>query len=90
MEMPEHFTINDNMIEPPAGPEEAASIEVLRGPNIKPFPKTEPLPESITAKAVLKVGDNITTDHIMPAGSQDPALPFKHSAPESVLLRRMR
>lgn len=79
VEMPEHFTINDNMIEPPAGPEEAASIEVLRGPNIKPFPKTELLPESITAKAVLKVGDNITTDHIMPAGAK--ILPYRSNIP---------
>lgn len=79
VEMPEHFAINDNMIEPPADPEEAASIEVLRGPNIKPFPKTEPLPESITAKAVLKVGDNITTDHIMPAGAK--ILPYRSNIP---------
>ena len=79
VEVPEHFTINDNMIEPPASPEEAASIEVLRGPNIKPFPKTEPLPESITAKAVLKVGDNITTDHIMPAGAK--ILPYRSNIP---------
>lgn len=79
VEMPEHFTINDNMIEPPASPEEAASIEVLRGPNIKRFPKTEPLPESITAKAVLKVGDNITTDHIMPAGAK--ILPYRSNIP---------
>lgn len=79
VEMPEHFTINDNMIELPASPEEAASIEVLRGPNIKPFPKTEPLPESITAKAVLKVGDNITTDHIMPAGAK--ILPYRSNIP---------
>ncbi len=79
VEMPEHFTINDNMIEPPASPEEAASIEVLRGPNIKPFPKTAPLPESITAKAVLKVGDNITTDHIMPAGAK--ILPYRSNIP---------
>ena len=68
--MPEKFIINDNMIEPPASPEEAKNVEVLRGPNIKPFPKTEPLPEEIKAKAVLKVGDNITTDHIMPAGAK--------------------
>ncbi len=79
VEMPEHFAINDNMIEPPASPEEADSVEVLRGPNIKPFPKTEPLPESITAKAVLKVGDNITTDHIMPAGAK--ILPYRSNIP---------
>lgn len=77
--MPEKFIINDNMIEAPASPEEADRVEVLRGPNIKPFPKTEPLPESITAKAVLKVGDNITTDHIMPAGAK--ILPYRSNIP---------
>lgn len=77
--MPEKFIVNDNMIEAPASPEEADSVEVLRGPNIKPFPKTEPLPEEITAKAVLKVGDNITTDHIMPAGAK--ILPYRSNIP---------
>ncbi len=77
--MPEKFIVNDNMIEAPASPEEADSVEVLRGPNIKPFPKTEPLPESIEAKAVLKVGDNITTDHIMPAGAK--ILPYRSNIP---------
>lgn len=79
VKMPEHFIVNDNMIEPPASPEEAKDVEVLRGPNIKPFPKTEPLPEDITAKAVLKVGDNITTDHIMPAGAK--ILPYRSNIP---------
>lgn len=77
--MPEKFIINDNMIEAPASADEADSVEVLRGPNIKPFPKTEPLPEEITAKAVLKVGDNITTDHIMPAGAK--ILPYRSNIP---------
>ncbi len=77
--MPERFIVNDNMIEPPATPEEAKDVEVLRGPNIKPFPKTQPLPEEITAKAVLKVGDNITTDHIMPAGAK--ILPYRSNIP---------
>lgn len=79
VEMPEHFIVNDNMIEPPASEEEAKDIEVLRGPNIKPFPKTEPLPQEITAKAILKVGDNITTDHIMPAGAK--ILPYRSNIP---------
>lgn len=79
IKMPEKFIVNDNMIEAPASPEEADSVEVLRGPNIKPFPKTEPLPEEITAKAVLKVGDNITTDHIMPAGAK--ILPYRSNIP---------
>ena len=77
--MPEHFIVNDNMIEPPASPEDADKVEVLRGPNIKPFPKTEKLPKEITAKAVLKVGDNITTDHIMPAGAK--ILPYRSNIP---------
>lgn len=79
VEMPEKFIVNDNMIEPPASEEEAKDIKVLRGPNIKPFPKTSPLPEEITAKAILKVGDNITTDHIMPAGAK--ILPYRSNIP---------
>lgn len=77
--MPKHFIVDDNMIIAPASVEEADSVEVLRGPNIKPFPKTEALPESIAAKAVLKVGDNITTDHIMPAGAK--ILPYRSNIP---------
>lgn len=77
--MPDNFIVNDNMIEPPASVEEAKDIEVLRGPNIKPFPKTEPLPAELEAKAVLKVGDNITTDHIMPAGAK--ILPYRSNIP---------
>ncbi len=79
VKMPEKFIVNDNMIEPPASEESADSVEVLRGPNIKPFPKTMPLPDDITAKAVLKVGDNITTDHIMPAGAK--ILPYRSNIP---------
>lgn len=79
VQMPEKFIINDNMIEAPATPEEAKNVEVLRGPNIKPFPATEPLPKDIRAKAILKVGDNITTDHIMPAGAK--ILPYRSNIP---------
>lgn len=79
VEMPNEFIVNDNMIEPPASVEEAMNVEVLRGPNIKPFPKTEPLPADISAKAILKVGDNITTDHIMPAGAK--ILPYRSNIP---------
>ena len=79
IQMPEKFEINDNMIALPASPEEAKDVEVLYGPNIKPFPTTEKLPESITAKAVLKVGDDITTDHIMPAGAK--ILPYRSNIP---------
>ncbi|MBQ8782592.1 MAG: aconitate hydratase [Clostridia bacterium] len=79
IEMPDEFIINDNMITMPASVEEADSVEVIYGPNIKPFPTTKPLPEEITAKAVLKVGDNITTDHIMPAGAK--ILPYRSNIP---------
>lgn len=79
IEMPEKFEINDNMVAMPASPEEAKDVEVLYGPNIKPFPTTEKLPESIEAKAVLKVGDDITTDHIMPAGAK--ILPYRSNIP---------
>ncbi|MGN1116157.1 MAG: aconitate hydratase, partial [Candidatus Ornithomonoglobus sp.] len=68
--LPERFLVNDNMVVEPAPEEEMDSVEVLRGPNIKPFPTSEPMPEDIDAKVSLKVGDNITTDHIMPAGAK--------------------
>lgn len=77
--MPNSFLINDNMIVPPAPVEEADQVEILRGPNIKPFPTTTALPDHIEAKAILKVGDNITTDHIMPAGAK--ILPYRSNIP---------
>ena len=77
--MPEKFLINDNMVVPPATPEEAPDVEVLRGPNIKPFPVNVPLAEDIKAEVSLKVGDNITTDHIMPAGAK--ILPLRSNIP---------
>ena len=76
VKMPEKFTINDNMIIPPSSGE---GVEILRGPNIKPFPVNVELPEKIEASALLKVGDNITTDHIMPAGSK--ILPYRSNIP---------
>lgn len=77
--LPEHFEINDNMVTPPAAEDDMESVEVLRGPNIKPFPETSPLDESIECKVSLKVGDNITTDHIMPAGAK--ILPLRSNIP---------
>ncbi|MBR3809292.1 MAG: aconitate hydratase [Clostridia bacterium] len=78
--LPKTFIINDNMIELPADSKaEADAVEVYYGPNIKPFPKTSPLTDSISATAVLKVGDNITTDHIMPAGAK--ILPYRSNIP---------
>ncbi|MCD7888524.1 MAG: aconitate hydratase [Oscillospiraceae bacterium] len=78
--MPEEFVINDNMVELPASKEDAPAVEIKRGPNIKGYPKTSPLPDSIEAECSLKVGDNITTDHIMPAGSK--ILPLRSNIPE--------
>ncbi len=78
--MPKKFMVNDNMIVPPVDEADMESVEVLRGPNIKPFPTSEPMPEEISAKVSLKVGDNITTDHIMPAGAK--ILPLRSNIPE--------
>ena len=77
--MPEEFIINDNMIVIPADEKDMESVEILRGPNIKPFPKTEPLADKIECKCSLKVEDNITTDHIMPAGAK--ILPLRSNIP---------
>ena len=79
-EMPEKFLVNDNMIVEPIAEEEMDSVEVLRGPNIKPFPTSEPMAKDIEAKVSLKVTDNITTDHIMPAGAK--ILPLRSNIPE--------
>ena len=77
--MPGEFSVNDNMIELPAPESEAASVTVERGPNIKPFPLSEKLSDSLEKECILKVGDNITTDHIMPAGSK--ILPYRSNIP---------
>ena len=79
IEMPSEFKINDNAIILPADENEASALEVLRGPNIKPFPETSPLENTIAAPLTLKVGDNITTDHIMPAGAK--ILPYRSNIP---------
>lgn len=80
VEMPSHFLLNDNLILPPATQGEAAGVEVVRGPNIKPFPQAQPLPESLSGSLLLKMEDNITTDHIMPSDSS--LLPFRSNIPK--------
>ena len=77
--LPEEFDINDNMIVTPVEEKDMDTVEVLRGPNIKPFPVTSPLEDVIDCKCSLKVGDNITTDHIMPAGAK--ILPLRSNIP---------
>jgi len=79
IKMPEKFVIDDTAVIAPASPEEAESLEVLRGPNIKPFPTEIPQEDTLTAEIGLKVGDNITTDHIMPAGAK--ILPYRSNIP---------
>ena len=77
VEMPEKFIINDNMVAAPAvNPE---TVEVVKGPNIKSFPLNTELGEQVTGKALIKVGDNITTDHIMPSNAK--LLPFRSNIP---------
>jgi aconitate hydratase len=76
--MPKRFTINDNLIDAPAASSDM--VEVEQGPNIKPFPINEAMPETIAKKALLIVGDNITTDHIMPAGAK--ILPYRSNIPK--------
>ena len=77
--MPEAFKIDDSAIIPPADIEEAKELPILRGPNIKAFPDSKPQEDKLTANLTLKVGDNITTDHIMPAGSK--ILPYRSNIP---------
>ena len=77
--MPDAFRIDDSAVLAPASVEDAAEVQVLRGPNIKEFPKSKAFTDTLQAKLVLKVGDNITTDHIMPAGAK--ILPYRSNIP---------
>ena len=79
IEMPEKFKINDSAIILPESEDKAHEVEILRGPNIKPFPNSNPMTDTISATLTLKVGDNITTDHIMPAGAK--ILPYRSNIP---------
>ena len=80
IKMPKKFIINDNMVEPPAPESEMDKVEILRGPNIKPYPETAPLADELECACSLKVEDNITTDHIMPAGAK--ILPLRSNIPK--------
>lgn len=77
IDMPKEFVINDNLIVPPA--EDSSKVEIVRGPNIKPFPCAIPLAEKVTGKVLTKLGDNITTDHIMPSNAK--LLPYRSNIP---------
>jgi len=80
VEMPGHYLIDDNMIEKPESEKDAAQLSTVKGPNIKALPKAVPVPDSLKAAVALKVGDDITTDHIMPAGAK--ILPFRSNIPK--------
>lgn len=77
VEMPKSFLINDNLIVPPA--DNPNDVKVIRGPNIKPFPQGKPLSDVVSGKVLVKLGDNITTDHIMPSNAK--LLPFRSNIP---------
>ena len=79
VKLPKKFLIDDSAVLAPAPVDEAKTVEILRGPNIKPFPESIPVTDVIDAKLTLKVGDNITTDHIMPAGAK--ILPYRSNIP---------
>lgn len=80
IKMPTRFIINDNMFIKPLPQEIAEGIEIIRGPNIKPLPEFPPLEKTLEGEVLIKVGDNITTDHIMPAGAK--ILPLRSNIPE--------
>jgi aconitate hydratase len=77
--MPQHFKVNDNAVVPPASEEEAKQIEIIKGPNIKPFPLGKALEDEIKGIALIHVEDNITTDHIMPSNAK--LLPYRSNIP---------
>ena len=80
IDLPKEFFVNDNMIVAPPPAAEGKQVTIVRGPNIKPLPAFTPLPDTLAGEVLLKVGDNITTDHIMPAGAN--ILPLRSNIPE--------
>ncbi len=80
IEMPKRFIINDNMFISPLPPDESVKVKFVRGPNIKPLPDFPRLPDTLKGEVLIKVGDNVTTDHIMPAGAK--IIPLRSNIPE--------
>lgn len=76
---PKTYDYDDNLIVKPLSKAESSKIQIVRGPNIKPLPNFDPLASSLSGEILLKVGDNITTDHIMPAGAK--ILPLRSNVP---------
>ncbi|MGN0764808.1 MAG: aconitate hydratase [Aristaeellaceae bacterium] len=77
--LPEQFEVNDNLVIPPVEPGLEGTVEVVRGPNIKPFPMGKALPQEVSGQVLLKMEDNITTDHIAPSDAK--LLPFRSNVP---------
>lgn len=77
IEVPKEFKINDNLIVAPI--KDGSDIDIIRGPNIQPFPKSDALGEEVMGKVLIKVGDDITTDHIMPSNAK--LLPYRSNIP---------
>ncbi len=77
VDLPDEYPVDDSMVIAPSG--EPDKVEILRGPNIKPIPKTSAVPDSLRGRVLLKTGDNITTDHIIPAGAH--ILPLRSNIP---------
>ena len=77
--LPEQFEVNDNLVIPPVEPGLEDTVEVVRGPNIKPFPMGKALPQEVSGQVLLKMEDNITTDHIAPSDAK--LLPFRSNVP---------
>ncbi|NUU26016.1 MAG: aconitate hydratase [Streptomycetaceae bacterium] len=80
LDLPEHASVNSAMLEPPLPPDEAADVKLVRGPNISALPELDPLPDDLHGPVLLKVGDNVSTDEISPAGAQ--ALPYRSNLPK--------
>jgi aconitate hydratase len=77
VDVPRRFLVDDSMIIPP--PAQREQVQLVMGPNIKPFPAASPLPDEIMGEVLLRLGDNVTTDHIMPAGAK--ILPLRSNIP---------
>lgn len=88
LDLPEENSVNTAMLVPPLDPDEAARVKPVKGPNISSLPELSPLPDEVEAPVLLKVGDNISTDEISPAGVQ--ALPYRSNIPKLAEFSFMR
>jgi aconitate hydratase len=78
--LPEHASVNIQMLEPPLPAEEALAVHLVRGPNVSALPELDPLPDTLQGPVLLKTGDDVSTDDISPAGAR--ALPYRSNIPK--------